>query len=276
MHSTSKQVCLGLPALRRSSAGASRSRPCPPRPARASASFVGGSGGLHEQAASAAWLGQLLLCGVGLAAAAAWQEWGAEEAPKDEVRPQPTAAPAPPCPKPADSPPQGDVCPVCQGTGLTECACTRWSGDGEGCASCRGSGRSTCAACRGGGKGSRILLPLELRGACPPPALCGCGGRRRRPRGPCVLCVVSRPTEDEPVAAAASRLPARRPPFASPWLTLSPVRSVQAQGPVMNTGELHNITCFLDSTNAERLWRLARRLAPGGLAAHALPLGQPH
>lgn len=44
----------------------------------------------------------------------------------------------------------GEPCSYCEGTGRTECQCTRWSDDGEGCASCGYTGVSICPACRGG------------------------------------------------------------------------------------------------------------------------------
>ena len=56
----------------------------------------------------------------------------------------------------------GEPCSYCEGTGRTECQCTRWSDDGEGCASCGYTGVSICPACRGGGRAVRVTLEIPV------------------------------------------------------------------------------------------------------------------
>ena len=56
----------------------------------------------------------------------------------------------------------GETCPRCEGSGRTECACTRWSSDGEGCGACGYTGRMACPACRGGGRAVRVLVKLVV------------------------------------------------------------------------------------------------------------------
>ena len=56
----------------------------------------------------------------------------------------------------------GEPCSYCEGTGRTECQCTRWSDDGEGCASCGYTGVSICPACRGGGRAVRVTLKIPV------------------------------------------------------------------------------------------------------------------
>ena len=51
-----------------------------------------------------------------------------------------------------------EPCSMCEGTGRTECSCTRWSDDGEGCSSCGYTGVRVCPACRGGGRAVRVTL----------------------------------------------------------------------------------------------------------------------
>lgn len=55
-----------------------------------------------------------------------------------------------------------EACPMCEGTGKTECACARWSDDGEGCASCGYTGIRICPACRGGGRAVRITVEIPV------------------------------------------------------------------------------------------------------------------
>ena len=55
-----------------------------------------------------------------------------------------------------------EPCNMCEGTGRTECACTRWSDDGEGCESCGYSGVTFCPACRGGGRAVRVTLEIPV------------------------------------------------------------------------------------------------------------------
>mmetsp|Transcript_17205 Transcript_17205/g.27634 ORF Transcript_17205/g.27634 Transcript_17205/m.27634 type:complete len:510 (-) Transcript_17205:40-1569(-) len=55
-----------------------------------------------------------------------------------------------------------ETCPMCEGTGKTECACVRWSGDGEGCSSCGYTGIRNCPACRGGGKAVRVTVEIPV------------------------------------------------------------------------------------------------------------------
>lgn len=56
----------------------------------------------------------------------------------------------------------GEPCSMCEGTGRTECMCTRWSSDGEGCSSCGYTGVSICPACRGGGRAVRVTLEIPV------------------------------------------------------------------------------------------------------------------
>ena len=63
-----------------------------------------------------------------------------------------------------------EACPMCEGTGRTECSCTRWSDDGEGCASCGYTGVRICPACRGGGRAVRITLEIPVESEESPPA----------------------------------------------------------------------------------------------------------
>ena len=51
---------------------------------------------------------------------------------------------------------------MCDGTGRTECMCTRWSDDGEGCSSCGYTGVNVCPACRGGGRAVRVTLEIPV------------------------------------------------------------------------------------------------------------------
>ena len=55
-----------------------------------------------------------------------------------------------------------EPCSMCEGTGRTECACMRWSEDGEGCESCGYSGVTFCPACRGGGRAVRVTLEIPV------------------------------------------------------------------------------------------------------------------
>jgi hypothetical protein len=55
-----------------------------------------------------------------------------------------------------------EPCSMCEGTGRTECQCTRWSDDGEGCSSCGYTGVSICPACRGGGRAVRVTLEIPV------------------------------------------------------------------------------------------------------------------
>lgn len=55
---------------------------------------------------------------------------------------------------------QGTECPTCDGTGYTECFCTRWSDGDVGCSSCRGSGKMPCNSCGGSGTGRPITANL--------------------------------------------------------------------------------------------------------------------
>ena len=57
---------------------------------------------------------------------------------------------------------QGNACPVCGGTGQTECPCGRWRADGEGCDGCGYTNRTICMACRGGGQGRRLLARVAV------------------------------------------------------------------------------------------------------------------
>jgi len=59
-------------------------------------------------------------------------------------------------------PGDGDVCPMCNGSGQTSCACTRWSDDNEGCGNCSYTGQSICPACRGGGRPVRVTLEIPV------------------------------------------------------------------------------------------------------------------
>ena len=54
-----------------------------------------------------------------------------------------------------------EPCSMCEGTGRTECACMRWSDDGEGCESCGYSGVTFCP-CRGGGRAVRVTLEIPV------------------------------------------------------------------------------------------------------------------
>jgi hypothetical protein len=55
-----------------------------------------------------------------------------------------------------------EVCPMCAGTGRTECACKRWSDDEEGCSSCGYTGIRNCPACRGGGWAVRVTVEIPV------------------------------------------------------------------------------------------------------------------
>mmetsp|Transcript_9583 Transcript_9583/g.22772 ORF Transcript_9583/g.22772 Transcript_9583/m.22772 type:complete len:473 (-) Transcript_9583:78-1496(-) len=55
-----------------------------------------------------------------------------------------------------------EPCSMCEGTGRTECSCTRWSDDGEGCSSCGYTGVRVCPACRGGGRAVRVTLEIPV------------------------------------------------------------------------------------------------------------------
>jgi hypothetical protein len=54
-------------------------------------------------------------------------------------------------------------CPRCEGTGFTECLCTRWSDGDTGCSACRGSGRMPCPGCGGGGRATPLRQELTVR-----------------------------------------------------------------------------------------------------------------
>ena len=70
-----------------------------------------------------------------------------------------------------------EPCSMCEGTGRTECMCTRWSDDGEGCESCGFTGVSICPACRGGGRAVRVTLEIPVEPD--PPAGGATGGSDR-------------------------------------------------------------------------------------------------
>lgn len=53
-------------------------------------------------------------------------------------------------------------CPRCEGTGFTECVCTRWSDGDVGCASCRGTGKAVCPSCGGGGHATPIRQEVHV------------------------------------------------------------------------------------------------------------------
>ena len=55
-----------------------------------------------------------------------------------------------------------ETCPMCEGTGKTECACVRWSDDDEGCSSCGYTGIRNCPACRGGGRAVRVTVEIPV------------------------------------------------------------------------------------------------------------------
>lgn len=52
-------------------------------------------------------------------------------------------------------------CPSCGGSGLTPCACTRWSDGDVGCSSCSESGWSKCSSCGGGGTAVPIRVTVR-------------------------------------------------------------------------------------------------------------------
>lgn len=54
-------------------------------------------------------------------------------------------------------------CPRCEGTGFTDCLCTRWSDGDTGCSACRGSGRMPCPNCGGGGRATPLRQELTVR-----------------------------------------------------------------------------------------------------------------
>ena len=57
-------------------------------------------------------------------------------------------------------------CERCNGTGFTECFCTRWSdasNDKTGCSSCRGTRKMQCSSCGGGGTASPIEAKLYIK-----------------------------------------------------------------------------------------------------------------
>lgn len=54
-------------------------------------------------------------------------------------------------------------CPRCEGTGFTDCLCTRWSDGDTGCSACRGSGRMPCPGCGGGGRATPLRQELTVR-----------------------------------------------------------------------------------------------------------------
>lgn len=56
-------------------------------------------------------------------------------------------------------------CPKCEGSGVVECFCSRWSDGDGGCSSCRGSGMMQCNACGGGGTAVPIKAKLYIKGS---------------------------------------------------------------------------------------------------------------
>lgn len=51
-------------------------------------------------------------------------------------------------------------CPTCEGTGMTNCICQRWSDGDVGCGACNGTGRCVCPTCGGGGKGVPVYVKV--------------------------------------------------------------------------------------------------------------------
>jgi hypothetical protein len=54
-------------------------------------------------------------------------------------------------------------CPRCEGTGFTECVCTRWSDGDFGCSSCHGTGKMPCPGCGGGGRATPLRQEITVR-----------------------------------------------------------------------------------------------------------------
>lgn len=52
-------------------------------------------------------------------------------------------------------------CSTCNGTGVVECTCSKWSDGDVGCATCKGSGKASCHHCGGGGRG--VPIPVRIR-----------------------------------------------------------------------------------------------------------------
>ena len=57
----------------------------------------------------------------------------------------------------------GEPCSMCDGTGRTECMCTRWSDDGEGCSSCGYTGVNVCRRAEAADAVSYAGDPVETR-----------------------------------------------------------------------------------------------------------------
>lgn len=61
----------------------------------------------------------------------------------------------------------GGECPSCDGSGVVDCACNRWSDGDVGCSACHGSGEMVCNSCRGGGRARPITSNVYARGKRP-------------------------------------------------------------------------------------------------------------
>lgn len=58
---------------------------------------------------------------------------------------------------------ESEPCPRCNGRGVEECMCTRWSDGDAGCSACGRSGFMKCRSCGGGGTAVPLLSTIKQR-----------------------------------------------------------------------------------------------------------------